>query len=40
LLERAKRWSEAVDLCERGLQLFPDDEQISRRRTRCQHKLT
>lgn len=40
LLERAKRWSEAVDLCERGLQLFADDEQISRRRARCEKKLT
>jgi DNA polymerase III epsilon subunit-like protein/tetratricopeptide (TPR) repeat protein len=40
LLERAKRWGEAVDLCERGLQLFADDEQISRRRARCEKKLT
>ena len=40
LLERAKRWREAVDLCEQGLELFPDDEQLSRRRARCEKKLT
>lgn len=40
LLERAKRWSEAIDLCECGLELFPDDEQIFRRRARCGKKLT
>ena len=38
ILERAKRWPEAVAICERGLLLAPGDEQISKRLSRCAAK--
>lgn len=38
ILERAKRWTEAMSVCEKGLALAPSDEQISKRLTRCSAK--
>jgi DNA polymerase III epsilon subunit-like protein/tetratricopeptide (TPR) repeat protein len=40
LLERQRDFAEAVAICDRGLQLEPSNEQIAKRRDRCQKKVT
>jgi tetratricopeptide (TPR) repeat protein len=39
LLERAKRWADSLEVCRRGLQLDPSNDQIARRLDRCRAKL-
>jgi DNA polymerase III epsilon subunit-like protein/tetratricopeptide (TPR) repeat protein len=39
LLERAKRWPDSLEVCRRGLQLDPSNDQIARRLDRCRAKL-
>lgn len=39
ILERAKDWHRALEVCNMGLELAPGDEQLSKRRARCLQHL-
>lgn len=40
ILERAKNWEQALEVCNKGLELAPEDEQLYKRRDRCLKHLT
>ena len=40
ILERTKNWEQALEVCNKGLELAPEDEQLYKRRDRCLKHLT